>query len=175
MSDLGPGEKPENVTGIISMVVYLVLLFCFLTYVMVKVWPHCQPDGSAASAQPTPPLSPAATGQPAAAVQPQPPLRLRCPEPAEVTFLWWGPTWIWWEVRLLLIVILSGALGSLVHTLRSIYWYVGNKSLKWSWLSMYVLLPFCGAALALVFYFVVRGGFFVPQGQAVGHHPAASR
>jgi hypothetical protein len=83
----------------------------------------------------------------------------------------WGTTSIWWEVRLLLIAISSGAMGSLVHALRSMYWYIGNKELKWSWLAMYILLPFCGAALALVFYFVIRGGFFVPQGQAGGANP----
>jgi hypothetical protein len=44
----GPGDKMVGITGIALMMVYLVLLFSFLTYVMVKVWPHCQPDGSAA-------------------------------------------------------------------------------------------------------------------------------
>ena len=70
---------------------------------------------------------------------------------------------IWDEVRLLLIVILAGALGSLVHTVRSVYWYVGNRKLKWSWLAKYVLQPFAGSALAVIFYVVVRGGFFSPQ------------
>jgi hypothetical protein len=70
---------------------------------------------------------------------------------------------IWDEVRLLLIVILAGALGSLVHTVRSVYWYIGNRSLKWSWLAKYVLQPFAGSALAVIFYVVVRGGFFSPQ------------
>ncbi len=70
---------------------------------------------------------------------------------------------IWDEVRLLLIVILAGALGSLVHTVRSVYWYVGNRKLKWSWLPKYLLQPFAGSALAMIFYVVVRGGFFSPQ------------
>jgi len=70
---------------------------------------------------------------------------------------------IWGEVRLLLIVILGGALGSLVHALRSVYWYVGNRDLRWSWLVNYLLLPFGGSALAVIFYVVVRGGFFSPQ------------
>ena len=30
------------------------------------------------------------------------------------------------EVRLIVIVVLSGALGGTVHALRSLYWYVGN-------------------------------------------------
>lgn len=70
---------------------------------------------------------------------------------------------IWDEVRLLLIVILAGALGSLVHSVRSVYWYVGNRKLKWSWLAKYLLQPFAGSALAMIFYVVVRGGFFSPQ------------
>jgi hypothetical protein len=64
---------------------------------------------------------------------------------------------------LLLIVIFTGALGSLIHALRSVSWYVGNRELVWSWLATYVTLPFVGAALSLIFYVVIRGGFFSPQ------------
>ncbi|TFH47211.1 MAG: hypothetical protein E4G94_00650 [ANME-2 cluster archaeon] len=64
------------------------------------------------------------------------------------------------EIRLLIIVALAGALGSLVHALRSFYKYVGNRELVWSWVAMYIMLPFVGSALALVFYFIMRGGFF---------------
>jgi hypothetical protein len=67
------------------------------------------------------------------------------------------------EVRLLSIVILAGALGSLIHALRSVYWYVGIRNLVSSWLAKYILMPFGGSALAVVFYFVIRGGFFSPQ------------
>ncbi len=67
------------------------------------------------------------------------------------------------ESRLFLVVALTGALGSMVHTLRSFYWYIGNRDMVWSWVIMYVLLPFVGATLGLVFYFVIRGGFFSPQ------------
>jgi len=67
------------------------------------------------------------------------------------------------EVRLIFIVALAGALGSLVHALRSLYWYVGNRELVFSWLAKYILLPFVGSTLGLVFYFVIRGGFFSPE------------
>lgn len=67
------------------------------------------------------------------------------------------------EVRLMIVVALAGALGGLVHALRSFYWYVGNRRLYTSWISMYIMLPFVGSTLALIFYFVVRGGFFSPQ------------
>jgi hypothetical protein len=67
------------------------------------------------------------------------------------------------EQRLLLLVLLGGSLGTLVHSLRSVYWYVGNRDLVMSWMAMYFMLPFAGSALALVFYLVIRGGFFSPQ------------
>jgi hypothetical protein len=63
------------------------------------------------------------------------------------------------EGRLLLIVVLAGALGGQVRSLRSLAWYVGNKQLKRSWLSQYILTPFVGAILALVSYFIIRGSF----------------
>ncbi len=83
-------------------------------------------------------------------------------EPVTVTFFGWQFK-VWDEQRLLLLVLLSGALGSILHDLRSVYWYVGNRSLVKSWLAMFIVLPFAGATLALIFYLVVRGGFFSPQ------------
>jgi hypothetical protein len=67
------------------------------------------------------------------------------------------------EIRLFYIVAMAGAVGGLIHALRSLYWYTGNRALVWSWLSMYILLPFVGSALGLVFYLVIRGGFFSTQ------------
>lgn len=75
------------------------------------------------------------------------------------------------EKSTILIVIFSGALGSLVHTLRSFYRYVGNRELVWSWLAMYIMLPFVGATLGLVFYLIVRGGFFTSQVTAQQTNP----
>jgi hypothetical protein len=78
-----------------------------------------------------------------------------------VTFLFWTryPSY---DVRLFFIVAIAGALGSLVHALRSLSWYIGNRALVWSWLAKYILLPFIGATLGTVFYFLIRGGFFSP-------------
>jgi hypothetical protein len=87
-----------------------------------------------------------------------------------VTFLFWTFP-ISDEVRLLLIVGLAGALGSLVHVFRSLSWYVGNRKLVRSWLVKYVLLPFVGTTLALVFYFVIRAGFFSPAGPVEQTNP----
>jgi hypothetical protein len=62
------------------------------------------------------------------------------------------------EARLLLIVIVAGGLGSCVHAATSFVTYVGNRSLVTSWLWWYLLRPLIGMTLAVIFYFVVRGG-----------------
>jgi IPT/TIG domain-containing protein len=56
------------------------------------------------------------------------------------------------------LMILAGALGAMLHGLRSFYWYVGNRQLVWSWIPMYFVLPFTGAATSTVFYLIIRGG-----------------
>ncbi len=63
------------------------------------------------------------------------------------------------DLHLVLIVMLVGAVGSYVHAATSFASYLGNRRLGKSWLWWYLLRPFVGAALALLFYFVVRGGF----------------
>jgi len=80
---------------------------------------------------------------------------------SSVNFLYWTFS-LSGEMRLIFIVIIAGALGGLVHALRSLYWYIGNREIKRSWIVKYILLPFVGSILSLVFYFVIRGGFFSP-------------
>jgi hypothetical protein len=80
---------------------------------------------------------------------------------AEVIFVWTIPVSV--EARMILIVGMAGALGSLVHVLRSFYWYLGNRELVQSWWAKYVFTPFEGATLGIIFYLVIRGGFFAPQ------------
>jgi hypothetical protein len=63
------------------------------------------------------------------------------------------------EVRLLLLVLLAGALGSYIHATTSFVDYVGNRKLSANWVWWYLLRPYVGMTLALLFYFVVRGGF----------------
>jgi hypothetical protein len=67
------------------------------------------------------------------------------------------------EVALILLVFSTGVLGGLIHALRSLYWYVGHRNLKTSWLAMYLLLPLVSGSLGVVFYIVIRGGLFSPD------------
>ena len=62
------------------------------------------------------------------------------------------------EGRLFVVVMAAGALGGMIHALRSLSWYVGNRTMRRSWVLMYCLLPFVGALLGTVFYIVLRGG-----------------
>ena len=62
------------------------------------------------------------------------------------------------DTDLLLLVIFAGALGGTLHGLRSLYWYVGLRSLLKSWTLMYVLLPFTGATISVIFYSIMRAG-----------------
>jgi hypothetical protein len=56
------------------------------------------------------------------------------------------------------LMILVGALGAIIHALRSFTWYVGNRCLIWSWVPMYFFLPFIGAGTSTIFYLIIRGG-----------------
>ena len=110
----------------------------------------------------------ATTAQPPAAATSRselsPPPRRQLPDPETISFFWGSfKPQIYLETRLLLLVMLCGALGSLMHAVRSLYWYTGNRKMVWSWAAFYLLLPFTGAMLAVIFYLVVRGGFFSPQ------------
>jgi hypothetical protein len=66
------------------------------------------------------------------------------------------------ELRYIGLVAGAGALGGFVHAATSFTTYAGDRSLGRSWTWWYILRPFIGAALALVMYFVLRGGLMVP-------------
>jgi len=63
------------------------------------------------------------------------------------------------EMQLLLMVLFAGALGSLVHAVKSLADFIGNRTAITSWTWWYVTRPFLGSALAFIVYAVLRGGF----------------
>ena len=66
---------------------------------------------------------------------------------------------------------LGGALGGLIHTIRSMSWYVGNRDLRWSWMLFNLMLPLVGALTGTVFYIVLRAGLFSPSTSAASVSP----
>jgi hypothetical protein len=72
------------------------------------------------------------------------------------------------DVTLMMIVMLAGGLGSLIHVAISFCDFVGNKKFIKSWFWWYIMKPFIAMILALVFYLVIRGQFLsagAPAGQ----------
>ena len=75
------------------------------------------------------------------------------------------------DERLILLVIVAGILGAFVHGATSLADYLGNNSFNSSWTWFYFLRPAIGMSLALVFYFVIRGGFLSTTGGAADINP----
>jgi hypothetical protein len=67
------------------------------------------------------------------------------------------------DSALLVLVVVTSALGSYVHAATSFATYVGNRALAMSWIWWYLLRVFIGTALAAIFYLAVRGGFLAAQ------------
>jgi IPT/TIG domain len=70
------------------------------------------------------------------------------------------------DQQLFVVVALAGVIGGLIHSARSVYWYVGNRKFRRSWILMYLALPFIGGALAVLFYLILRGGLITGQATA---------
>ncbi len=76
--------------------------------------------------------------------------------------------WCHWapDRHMLFLVMVAGALGSLTHTWTSFGDYVGNRELSTNWIWFLVLRIPIGMALAVLFYFIIRGGLLIPTAQA---------
>ena len=169
----GPGGEYVPLSGIIGLTAYLALAIVLCLYGLIVFWPTPIPGGPSAgqtnssseqiNSTTSPPSSAAASpSSTVAATARTTPTTTPAPSPGKAKAFGFVFE-VWDEVRLLWIVILAGALGSLIHALRSVYWYVGNRNLVRSWLAKYLVMPFAGSALSVMFYFVIRGGFFSPQ------------
>lgn len=168
-----PGKDFVNPYGIAGLMAYLLVIGLLLLWELSSAWPKtvCESKPAAGTASPTPTVTPtptpAVTPTPTPAVTPTPtatvaPLPTTAVTPnsgdkatADTPSSDCPPT----PRTLLWLVILAGALGSTVHAIRSLFWYVGNRELKLSWIPMYILLPLNGAAIAAVFHLIILGGF----------------
>jgi IPT/TIG domain len=125
---VGTGAVPAPV--IILLAILLVLIMASLLYSLWQLWPPAPPG-----------------------IQPQ----AETVQPMSSDFLWWELT-LSREQNFLVIVALAGALGATVHGLRSLSTYVGERLMYQSWILLYLLLPWVGAALATIVYLVLRAG-----------------
>jgi hypothetical protein len=75
------------------------------------------------------------------------------------------------EALYLLTVIVLGAVGSSIHALTSLATYLGNRQLRYSWTMWYLVRLPVGVSLALIFYFLLRGGLFSVGAEAADVNP----
>lgn len=59
-----------------------------------------------------------------------------------------------------LVVLFAGMLGALIRGMSSFFKHLGFGDFSFKWTGFYLLLPFTGATLSLIIYFVIRGGFY---------------
>ncbi len=64
------------------------------------------------------------------------------------------------ESYVFLVVLFAGALGGTIRAMHSLVKHLGLKNFSFYWSWFYITLPFSGAGLAVVIYFVLRGGFY---------------
>jgi hypothetical protein len=140
-----PGAKPGNSTSrtassttINLLGVALLFLGCLLVYLFLCLWPGAIEKGADVN------------------------------QVQEVMHLWGRVVFLQMTLdeRLILTVMVAGALGSFVHVATSFGDFVGNEKLANNWIWWYILRPFVAMALAAIFYFVVRGGFLSAGSQA---------
>lgn len=74
-----------------------------------------------------------------------------------MTLLLW-PVLITPDTRLMWLVLFAGALGALVHSMRSYAYHLARRSFGAEWLAFYLLRPFAAAALAALLYAALRSG-----------------
>jgi hypothetical protein len=151
--------------GRILLGAYLLALILFLSHCAVKLWPKVEgcPDCSAMSNASAPvgeSKSDQTKTEDAGKESSSP--RKFIPEPVRPVSIFgnWITFPVSQEVRLMLIVFTIGALGGCANAVFSFVAYVGNANLHRSWTWYYVLWPPGSAAVALIIYFAIRGGFF---------------
>lgn len=67
------------------------------------------------------------------------------------------------QTRLLLLVLLAGALGSSIHAATSFSVYKGLDKFNVRWMSWYLMRAPVGAGLAVIITLLIQGGIFSPQ------------
>jgi len=87
------------------------------------------------------------------------------PMESSVQFFWWDLS-VSRDKSFFIIVAIAGALGAMGHVLRSYFRYVGERSLIWSWMLSYFLIPFVGAIFGTLIFILLRAGLITGGGVA---------
>jgi hypothetical protein len=86
-----------------------------------------------------------------------PPATGSAPAMAKFSYFSWSLS-LTRDQQFFVVTALAGAIGAMLHGLRSLSTYIGERYLFRSWIPYYALLPFVGALLATIVYLVLRAG-----------------
>jgi hypothetical protein len=167
----GPGADPLGVLGLMAVGAYYAIVAWFVVYSLITLWPSPSPPAGL-QATGTPPASAITNGANKDDAEKLTAEKAKADAGIVTTMYLRQPIDLSGPQRLMFLVLLSGALGGLLHGLRSFFWYVGNRWFIKSWVAMYLLVPISGAATAVVFYLVLIGGLFSASGIQGGANPA---
>src|SRR3954463_6729449 len=116
----GPGSDLVSVSGIFGLTFYLAAMIGVCLYGLIVFWPAPPPWGQPPAQEQKPTQQIDSTTGPARDISPAASPAASA-KPGKVAAF--GREFeVWDEVRLLWIVLLAGALGSLIHAMRSVYW-----------------------------------------------------
>lgn len=85
---------------------------------------------------------------------------IKIPQWQKVSYVFGNAVSFSGEQRLLILVLLAGAMGSFIHAATSFSNYVGEGKIDKKWIWWYILRPIIGMAVALTFYMIFRAGLF---------------
>jgi hypothetical protein len=86
------------------------------------------------------------------------PLSGRAPATATFSYFGWHRT-LTRDQQFFVVAALAGVIGAMLHGLRSLATYVGERFFFRSWIAYYLLLPLVGALVSTIIYLVLRAGF----------------
>jgi hypothetical protein len=164
---------PMTSAGIALLTLYFLAVSISSSYALIKIWPPAA-DSAAVSPRTTSTDTAKTSGDTAAPS----PRGLRPTtggagtkpdgrnDGGDMVALFWGKVRLDFGgrggLRLLLIALLSGALGAFVSSAMSFASYLGNREFDRSWSVWYLVRPPVGMVLALLVYFLLRGGLLSP-------------
>src|SRR5215469_1943577 len=126
----GPTDVGKSPVSVLGIVILGVLLAAIALFALYGLWAFW----------PHPPPAP----------RPAPPT-------AKFSYFNWQLT-LTRDQQFFVIVALAGVIGAMLHGLRSLSRYIGERYLFRSWIPYYILLPLVGAILATIVYLVLRAG-----------------
>lgn len=130
MPDDDSDNRPQYYYGIFALNVFLLVL---LLYVLAGIWPATAANASGNQTLTQWPMN-------------------------ETVRVFMRSYTLSGEVTVLLIVMLMGALGSLVYSTHGLVTRVANKRFDSHWTLWYLAHPLLGSSLAVIFYVLVRAG-----------------